>query len=287
MAPTQWAHAHPRRPRASPANRDASAGRRRNAPRALGSPGRRSTRPAGGSKPRVYSDAISDRTTRSSTSSSMRNTDLNPRRPDPAPPTPPAMGSPAQRGSGQSHRSGPTGRPRAGHTGALGHDRGTDIVARHRLDARPAGPTPYRVQREPAARAVVGGDPVAAPPPHDCRPSRSSGDRGAGDDADAPWVLGCRGTHTDAPGRSRIRGFPRVTTGQANAGKPVADPALLLPGDLILIPGSEGTTNNPRHVGMHLGEELIIQGPKTGDVVKTTRLGSWINQIAAIRRIVS
>lgn len=79
--------------------------------------------------------------------------------------------------------------------------------------------------------------------------------------------------------------IPRVTTDQAKAGKPVADPALLLPGDLILIPGSQGTMANPRHVGMYLGEGLVIQTPKTGDVVRITRLSSWINQIAALRRI--
>nr|WP_256371572.1 NlpC/P60 family protein [Micromonospora sp. MW-13] len=43
--------------------------------------------------------------------------------------------------------------------------------------------------------------------------------------------------------------IPRVTTDQVNAGKPVADPALLLPGDLILIPG---TMSNPRHVSLYL-----------------------------------
>ncbi|MGC3862343.1 C40 family peptidase [Micromonospora chersina] len=81
--------------------------------------------------------------------------------------------------------------------------------------------------------------------------------------------------------------IPRVTTDQANAGEPVPEPALLLPGDLILIPGSQGTIANPRHVGMYLGEGLLIQAPKTGDVVRITRLSSWINQIAALRRIVA
>ncbi|MEU8264677.1 C40 family peptidase [Micromonospora sp. NPDC048999] len=80
--------------------------------------------------------------------------------------------------------------------------------------------------------------------------------------------------------------IPRVTTDQVNAGKPVAGPALMLPGDLILVPGSEGTMANPRHVGMYVGEGLIIHAPTTGDVVKIARLDSWINQIAAIRRIV-
>lgn len=81
--------------------------------------------------------------------------------------------------------------------------------------------------------------------------------------------------------------IPRVTTDQVNAGKEITDPDMLQPGDLILIPGSEGTETDPRHVGMYLGQGLIIQAPKTGDVVKITRLSSWIDQVAAIRRIVA
>ena len=80
--------------------------------------------------------------------------------------------------------------------------------------------------------------------------------------------------------------IPRITTDQANAGTPVASPTRLLPGDLILIPGSNGTLAHPRHVGMYLGEGLIIQAPQTGDVVKITQLSSWNDQIAKIRRIV-
>jgi cell wall-associated NlpC family hydrolase len=80
--------------------------------------------------------------------------------------------------------------------------------------------------------------------------------------------------------------IPRVTTDQVHAGKEIADPAMLLPGDLILIPGSEGTMSNPRHVGMYLGQGLIIQAPHTGDVVKISRLSGWIDEVAAIRRIV-
>ncbi|MFE9694362.1 C40 family peptidase [Micromonospora sp. NPDC005806] len=90
---------------------------------------------------------------------------------------------------------------------------------------------------------------------------------------------------TQAAYRAAGISLPRITTEQVNAGKPVANPALLLPGDLILIPGSQGTMTNPRHVGMYLGGGLVIHAPKTGDVVKITRLSSWINQIAALRRI--
>ncbi|MBB5871950.1 cell wall-associated NlpC family hydrolase [Allocatelliglobosispora scoriae] len=80
--------------------------------------------------------------------------------------------------------------------------------------------------------------------------------------------------------------IPRVTFDQVNAGTEIRDPAMLLPGDLILIPGSEGTMSSPRHVGMYLGQGLIIQAPKTGDIVKISRLSGWIDQIASIRRIV-
>lgn len=55
--------------------------------------------------------------------------------------------------------------------------------------------------------------------------------------------------------------IPRITTDQAHTGHQVTDPALLLPSDLILIPGSHGSMTNPRHVGMYLGDGLIIHAP--------------------------
>ncbi|MEV6815114.1 NlpC/P60 family protein [Micromonospora sp. NPDC051296] len=81
--------------------------------------------------------------------------------------------------------------------------------------------------------------------------------------------------------------IPRITTDQSRAGQLVTDSALLLPGDLILIPGSQGTMTNPRHVGMYLGKGLIIHAPATGDVVKITQFASWSKQVATIRRVVS
>jgi cell wall-associated NlpC family hydrolase len=80
--------------------------------------------------------------------------------------------------------------------------------------------------------------------------------------------------------------IPRTTADQVHAGTPVPDPADLRPGDLILIPESGGSRADPGHVGMYLGSGLIVQAPKTGDFVKISKLSSWINQIAAIRRIV-
>jgi cell wall-associated NlpC family hydrolase len=80
--------------------------------------------------------------------------------------------------------------------------------------------------------------------------------------------------------------IPRTTADQVDAGTNVPGPADLRPGDLILIPGSGGSRADPGHVGMYLGSGLIVQAPKTGDVVKISKLSSWENQIAAIRRIV-
>ncbi|MEW2477382.1 C40 family peptidase [Micromonospora gifhornensis] len=116
-----------------------------------------------------------------------------------------------------------------------------------------------------------------------------------------PYHFGgsCTDPHSDDPTRHcdcsslmqaayRAAGItiPRITTDQARTGQRVTDPTRVLPGDLVLIPGSHGTMTHPRHVGMYLGHGLIIHAPTTGDVVKITRLDAWIHHIAAIRRIV-
>lgn len=78
----------------------------------------------------------------------------------------------------------------------------------------------------------------------------------------------------------------RTTLDQVHAGVAIPNVSAIAPGDLVLIAGSLGSRNRPRHVGMYIGEGLVVQAPKTGDVVKVTTLASWKNQIAAIRRIV-
>ncbi|BCY10972.1 C40 family peptidase [Actinoplanes sp. L3-i22] len=86
--------------------------------------------------------------------------------------------------------------------------------------------------------------------------------------------------------------IPRVTTDQVHTGTAVTTIAAMQPGDLIFIPGSDGTRANPRHVGMYIGtagdgRPYLVQAPKTGDVVKVTPVSSWRSQIAAIRRPVT
>jgi cell wall-associated NlpC family hydrolase len=78
----------------------------------------------------------------------------------------------------------------------------------------------------------------------------------------------------------------RTTLDQVHEGVAVPSVNAIAPGDLVLIAGSLGSRSRPRHVGMYIGQGLIVNAPKTGDVVKVIPLSSWRKQIAAIRRIV-
>ncbi|MBB5874623.1 cell wall-associated NlpC family hydrolase [Allocatelliglobosispora scoriae] len=77
----------------------------------------------------------------------------------------------------------------------------------------------------------------------------------------------------------------RTTVGQVHDGTRIARPDQLKPGDLIFVPGSLGTADNPRHVGMYIGQGLLVQAPRSGAVVKISTVSSWIGKIAEIRRV--
>ena len=47
------------------------------------------------------------------------------------------------------------------------------------------------------------------------------------------------------------------TGDQLNEGTPVSSYADISPGDLVLVPGSDGTVANPGHVGIYIGEGLV------------------------------
>lgn len=74
----------------------------------------------------------------------------------------------------------------------------------------------------------------------------------------------------------------RTTYTQVKGGKAVNVDALK-PGDLLF---TRGTAAAPEHVGMFIGQGLILQAPKTGDVVKISTLASWRGDIVAARRVV-
>ncbi|WP_411076337.1 C40 family peptidase [Streptomyces sp. cmx-4-7] len=74
----------------------------------------------------------------------------------------------------------------------------------------------------------------------------------------------------------------RTTYTQVKEGKAASADALQ-PGDLVF---TEGTADVPEHVGMFIGQGLIINAPHTGDVVRIATLASWKSQILAARRVV-
>ena len=106
--------------------------------------------------------------------------------------------------------------------------------------------------------------------------------------AEGPNSYDCSGLMQAAWAKAGVT-IPRVTTDQVHAGIAVPNTAAMQPGDLIFIPGSDGTAQQPGHVGMYIGvgeyaRQWLIQAPHTGDTVKITSVNSWSSQIVAIRR---
>jgi cell wall-associated NlpC family hydrolase len=81
--------------------------------------------------------------------------------------------------------------------------------------------------------------------------------------------------------------LPRTTFQQVYSGNPVYSAADLEPGDLLFVPGSDGTAAEPGHVGIYIGSGLVIQAPQTGERIEITPFsGYWMNNLVAIRRII-
>ncbi len=62
--------------------------------------------------------------------------------------------------------------------------------------------------------------------------------------------------------------LPRTTFAQVDVGTPVYALAALRAGDLLFTAGADGTPANPGHVGMYIGDGLIVQAPQTGESVQ-------------------
>lgn len=78
--------------------------------------------------------------------------------------------------------------------------------------------------------------------------------------------------------------LPRIAADQSRVGQAI-DPSQIKPGDLIFIPGADGTRQNPGHVAMYLGQGLVIHAPQTNEVVKIAKYdGSFVDDVAVIRR---
>jgi cell wall-associated NlpC family hydrolase len=79
----------------------------------------------------------------------------------------------------------------------------------------------------------------------------------------------------------------RTTFAQVTDGTAVASLSGLQPGDLIFTPGSDGSAQNPGHVGMYVGDDMVVAAPQSGTPVQLQNLaGYWEQQAVSIRRIV-
>lgn len=78
----------------------------------------------------------------------------------------------------------------------------------------------------------------------------------------------------------------RTTFTQVNEGQAVSIDAPL-PGDLIFTPGTDGSAGSPGHVGMYLGDGLLIEAPHTGVRTRVVAYSSWRNSDSPIMRVVA
>jgi cell wall-associated NlpC family hydrolase len=107
-----------------------------------------------------------------------------------------------------------------------------------------------------------------------------------------PYVWGAKGPAAfDCSGLTQAAwataGVPIAagTVNQVRDGTPVADLARLSPGDLLFIPGSFGTTAVPRHVGLYIGDGLVVDARNSRRGVILSSLDDWRDKIVAVRHI--
>jgi cell wall-associated NlpC family hydrolase len=101
--------------------------------------------------------------------------------------------------------------------------------------------------------------------------------------AEGPKAFDCSGLTMKAWAAAGVV-IPRTTSGQENTGTAVSSTAALKPGDLIFLPGSDGTAAQPRHVGLYIGHGALIDAPHTGTDVQIEQLSHWKSRIVRIRR---
>jgi cell wall-associated NlpC family hydrolase len=91
-------------------------------------------------------------------------------------------------------------------------------------------------------------------------------------------ALDCSGLVQQALAKAGVS-IPRTTYDQWKTGKKVSNKNLMA-GDLVFFrPGSRG----PEHVGMYIGNGQFVQAPKTGDVVRVSKLSSHGSYMGARR----
>lgn len=108
---------------------------------------------------------------------------------------------------------------------------------------------------------------------------------------DGPAGYDCSGLVMEAYLAAGIS-LPRTTYQQVDSGTAVYNvttSAQLQPGDLIFTMGSDPEGDLPGHVGMYIGDDLVIDAPHTGANVELSKFdgGYWNAEAVAFRRIIN
>jgi cell wall-associated NlpC family hydrolase len=97
-----------------------------------------------------------------------------------------------------------------------------------------------------------------------------------------PYVFGAKGPNAyDCSGLTQAAwaaagvGVSAGTLTQIHDGVPVSRLADLAPGDLLFTPGSLGSPTNPRHVGVYVGNGLLVDAHSAKVGVIMERLDTW------------
>jgi hypothetical protein len=102
--------------------------------------------------------------------------------------------------------------------------------------------------------------------------------------ATGPNAFDCSGLVQAAWAAARV-GISRSTATQVHDGTPVAGLDQVQAGDLLFIPGSDGTSAHPGHVGIAAGGGLVIDAYDSTLGVIVERLATWVPKIASVRRV--
>lgn len=105
-------------------------------------------------------------------------------------------------------------------------------------------------------------------------------------DAAGPAAYDCSGLTMAAWAQAGVQ-LPHWTKTQASAGT-ATTAARLLPGDLVLVPGDDGTLAAPGHVGLYIGEGLVLNAADEHDGIRVQTYANFLkvgHGLSALRHI--
>ncbi|WP_370973831.1 C40 family peptidase [Amycolatopsis sp. cg9] len=102
--------------------------------------------------------------------------------------------------------------------------------------------------------------------------------------AEGPDAFDCSGLMQAAWAHAGVA-ISRTTSTQVHDGVAVGSLSQVQPGDLVFIPGADGTPANPGHVGMYVGNGYMVDAYDDDHGVILTTLESWVPKVVAIRRV--